>query len=88
MKYTVILLAMLLTGCATSVPVTMNFPQVPEELKVACPALKEVDPGTTKLSVVIGTVSENYGQYQECQIKVDAWVQWYDSQKKIYESVK
>ena len=35
-----------LTGCATSVPVTMSFPQVPEELKVACPDLKETDPNT------------------------------------------
>ena len=77
-----------LSGCATSVPVTMNFPQVPEDLKIACPDIKLVDPATTKLSTVVSVVSENYGQYQECQIKVNAWVQWYDSQKKIYESVK
>jgi hypothetical protein len=76
------------TGCATSVPVTMNFPQVPEELKVACPELKETDPTTTKLSEVISVVVDNYGQYQECRIKVDAWVQWYNSQKKIFETIK
>jgi predicted component of type VI protein secretion system len=83
-----IILAFLITGCATSVPVTMSFPQVPEELKVACPDLKETDPNTTKLSEVISVVVENYGQYQECRIKVDAWVQWYNSQKKIFETVK
>lgn len=88
MKYIIIALALCLTGCATSVPVTMSFPQVPEDLKIACPALKQVEPGTTKLSAIVSTVAENYGQYQECQIKVDAWIQWYDSQKKIYESVK
>ena len=77
-----------LSGCATSVPVKMSFPQVPEDLKVACPDIKLVDPDTKKLSTVIGVVSENYGAYQECQIKVNAWVLWYDSQKKIYEDVK
>jgi len=36
MKYTIITLALFLSACATSVPVTMNFPQVPEELKTSC----------------------------------------------------
>lgn len=88
MKKLLICSILALSGCATSVPVTMSFPQVPEELKIACPSLKEIDPTTTKLSTVVTTVTENYGTYQECQIKVDAWIQWYDSQKKIYESVK
>jgi|Laugresbdmm110sd_1035091.scaffolds.fasta_scaffold00058_19 hypothetical protein len=83
-----IILAFLITGCATSVPVTMNFPQVPEELKTACPDLKTIPEGTTKLSEVVSSVSENYGQYQECKIKIDAWTQWYNSQKKIFESIK
>jgi len=77
-----------LAGCATSVPVTMNFPQVPEELKVSCPDLKTIPEGTTKLSEVVSNVSENYGQYHECRIKIDAWTQWYNSQKKIFESIK
>jgi hypothetical protein len=77
-----------LTGCATSIPVTMNFPQVPEELKVSCPDLKTIPEGTTKLSEVVSVVTVNYGQYQECKIKIDAWTQWYNSQKKIFESIK
>ena len=77
-----------LTGCATSVPVTMSFPQAPEDLKVACSDIKLLNPATTKLSEVVGVVGENYGQYQECQIKINGWIQWYESQKKIYESVK
>jgi hypothetical protein len=77
----------LLSGCATTVPVTMSFPQAPEDLKVACPNLKQTQP-TTKLSEVVTVVTENYGQYQECQIKVNAWIQWYNSQKKIFEGIK
>lgn len=88
MKYTIITLALFLSACATSVPVTMNFPQVPEELKTSCPDLKNIPEGTTKLSEVVTVVTENYGQYQECKIKIDAWTQWYNSQKKIFEGIK
>ena len=78
----------MLSGCLITTPVKRNFPEVPEELKVACPDLKEVDPNTTKLSEVLSTVSTNYGQYQECKVKVDTWIEWYKTQKEIFESVK
>lgn len=53
----------------------------------SCPDLQLVQP-TTKLSEVIVTVTNNYSQYQECRIKVDAWIEWYTSQKQIFDSVK
>lgn len=77
-----------LTACVTTAPVTMSFPQVPEELATACPDLKTVDPETTKLSEVVSVVSKNYGDYNDCKVKVDAWIQWYNTQKKIFEDVK
>ena len=79
---------LLLTGCLEDVPVTSKWPAIPDDLKAACPALKEVDPGTTKLSDVIGVVSENYGQYHECQVKIDSWIEWYNTQKKIQDEIK
>ena len=89
MKRLLILLlpVVLLTGCL-DVPVARHFPEVPQDLLVACPDLKLVDPNTTKLSDVVGVVAENYGQYQECKIKVDTWIEWYKSQKEIFDSVK
>ena len=88
MKHLLILLAAItLVGCATSVPVQRNFPSVPTELLTACPDLQET-PSTTKLSEVVGVVVVNYGQYQECSIKVDAWTEWYKTQRKIFEDVK
>jgi hypothetical protein len=87
MRLAILLLPVLLAGCLT-VPVTEKFPEVPADLLVACPDLKLVDPATTKLSEVIGVVAGNYGQYKECQIKVDTWIDWYNSQKKIFNSVK
>ena len=87
MKIAILLLPLLLAGCLT-VPVVEKFPEVPAELLVACPDLKLVDPNTTKLSQVIGVVADNYGQYQECQIKVDTWIEWYNHQKKIFDNIK
>jgi alpha-L-arabinofuranosidase len=88
MKRLLILLATIsLVGCATSVPVQRNFPSVPADLLTACPELQETAP-TTKLSEVIEVVVANYGQYQECSIKVDAWTEWYKTQRKIFEEVK
>ncbi len=86
MKYTLLILPFLLAGCLAT-PVKRNFPEVPQELKVACPDLQKVK-DDAKLSDVISTVSSNYTQYHECRAKVDAWNQWYKSQKEIFESVK
>jgi PBP1b-binding outer membrane lipoprotein LpoB len=83
-----LILTLLLAGCSTSVPVKRTFPAAPQELMQECPDLKTVAEGTTKLSEVLTVVSENYGQYKECQIKVDLWVNWYERQKKIFNEVK
>ena len=86
MKLLLIVPVLLLAGCLAT-PVQRSFPEVPEELKVACPDLMLLEP-TTKLSEVVSVVTKNYGQYQECQIKVDTWIEWYKTQKQIFESVK
>lgn len=86
MKIVIVALALLMTACS-AVPVERKFPDVPKELLQACPDLKQVNP-TTKLSEVVDIVVSNYGQYKECQIKVDSWIDWYNNQKKIFESVK
>lgn len=78
----------MLTACSTTVPVTMNFPAVPDELTKPCPDLQKLPADTTKLSTVLGNVSKNYSQYHDCKIKVDSWKQWYDTQKQIYENLK
>jgi len=85
-KLFLLLPTILLSGClATAVPVKRNFPSVPPELMKACPDLKKVGDEVTHLSEVLKVVTENYAQYKECQIKFDGWVEWYNSQKKIFE---
>ena len=90
MKFLILLIpAFLLTGCfTTTAPVKRNFPDVPAELMAACPNLKKVDKGTESLSKVLTVVTENYTQYHECKLKVDNWILWYESQKKIFDEVK
>ncbi len=85
MKKLSILLALLLAGCTTA-PVVMKFPEKPQETDV-CPELAKV-PEQPKISEVTTTVVKNYGTYYECAVKVDTWNEWYEKQKKIFESVK
>ena len=85
MKFKIIALTLMLSAC-TAVPVDRKFPTIPTELVQACPDLKLINP-TTKLSDVVDVVVTNYGQYKECQVKVDSWIDWYNTQKKIFESV-
>lgn len=82
-KILFILPLLFLVGCSVTVPVKQKFPEVPSELVTPCPELQQVKP-TEKLSDVLQVVTKNYSQYHECQIKVDAWIQWYNSQKQIY----
>jgi len=30
----------------------------------------------------------NYGTYYECAVKTDAWIEWYQKQKIIFENIK
>ena len=85
MKY--LLLVLLLTGCSTTVPVTSKFPEPPKYSLQTCPQLQLLKEGA-KLSDVATTVTINYSTYYECAVKNDAWIEWYQIQKNIFESVK
>jgi hypothetical protein len=86
MKHLIIVAVLLITGC-TTVPVAIKFPDVPKDMLEACPDLKLI-PETTKLSEVLPTVVDNYGQYYTCKDTVDNWIDWYKAQKKIFDSIK
>jgi hypothetical protein len=84
MRYAVIL-ALLLTGCSTVVPVVARFPEPPGRgATTACPALQKLK-DDAKLSDVATTVTVNYGTYYECAVRADAWIEWYGIQKHIFE---
>ena len=83
-----ILLVSCLTGCATSVPVIARFPDVPTQLLEKCPQLQKINKEQVSIVDLTGTVVGNYTTYYECAVKSDSWIEWYNTQKKIYESVK
>ncbi len=87
MKYIILAFAVLLTGCSTA-PVVMKFPEVPPELMSKCEDLEKVPADTKQLSVTAEVVIRNYSRYHNCRIKIEGWQEWYNANKKIYESVK
>jgi hypothetical protein len=73
----------LLSGCLATAP---KFPDAPPALLASCPELNEVADGTKELSKVLDVVVGNYSTYYECRVKVEAWQEWYKSQKEIYNN--
>lgn len=84
MKYALIAI-LFLTGC-TVVPVKQKFPEVPQTLMEPCNKL-EVLKDDAKLSDVAKSVTNNYTLYHECSMKQEGFVEWYSTQKKIFDEV-
>jgi hypothetical protein len=85
MKYLILIL--LITGCTTTVPVVAIFPESPKYANEPCAPLKRLN-DNAKLSDVATSVTDNYSTYYDCAAKNDAWIEWYQVQKRIFESVK
>ena len=86
MNKLILILIIVLGGC--TVPVVRDFPQAPDILKEECPNLELVPAGTTKQSDLLITVTDNYALYNDCQIKMRGWIDWYNTQKVIFNKVK
>jgi len=86
MKILAMISLLLISGCST-VPVGKDFPKVPKELLEKCSQLQKLN-DDSKLSDVAKVITNNYTEYHKCSIKNESWIEWYENQKKIYESVK
>jgi hypothetical protein len=81
-------LCLMLTGCLTTNPVLKapNWPDPPGKQSLdACPALKELSKDI-ELSDIASVVVDNYSTYYQCAVKLEAWIEWYNLQKNIYEN--
>ena len=87
MKYVILTIGLLLSGCTTTAPVKIEFPKVPDTLRNKCAELEKVkeEASISDISKVIVT---NYTKYHECSLKNDSWLEWYETQKKIFEGIK
>lgn len=88
MKLIAVALSMVVAGCATSVPVTAKFPEPPgRQAMIPCPDLQKLEDGS-RLSDVARTVTNNYTTYYGCAAKSDAWIEWYQIQREIFQNAK
>jgi hypothetical protein len=78
--------ALITTGCSTA-PVVAKFPGVPEKLLEKCPQLQTIELGDTSIVDLTKIVTKNYTAYYECGTKLEGWIEWYNSQKKIFDEV-
>ena len=76
-------LIVLLSACST-VPVSIKFPEAPEELKKPCPMLEQANPQDPRLSNLLTVVTNNYATYYECKTTNDAWIRWYEDHQRIF----
>ena len=81
-------ICLLLTGCLGTAPVVPKFPEPPGKAAMErCPDLQKLKDDPV-LSDVSKTVAGNYGEYYTCAVKNDLWIEWYSTQKKIFEDLK
>ena len=73
-----------LCGCVT--PVKRTFPEPPKYVE-KCSDLEQIKDNVT-LSEIAKVITQNYSSYYECALKNDTWNEWYQTQKRIFESVK
>jgi len=66
----------------------MKFPEAPQEMLQPANDLKTLPEDKKNLADLLANVNENYGTYYQLQEKYEAWIEWYKSQKQIFESVK
>lgn len=88
MRTILLCLVSLLAACSTAVPLTRDFPEAPAMLKEKCPLLKTIEGERVSIVDFTKTVSENYTTYHQCAARTDAWIEWYNQQKKIWEDTQ
>ena len=86
MKNTIVL-ALALGCCATTVPVTQGFPEAPKPLLEHCKPLKPA-PQSVQLSELTKIVVDNYTEYHICSGNNSAWIEWYQTQQRIFNKEK
>jgi hypothetical protein len=86
LKY-LLFFGLVLTGCTTTVPVTQRFPEAPKPLLEPCSPLKSA-PQNVELSELTKIVVDNYMQYHICSGNNSAWIEWYQTQQRIFNKEK
>jgi hypothetical protein len=86
--FLILLFLVVAAGCSTPVPIVPKFPGVPKALTEKCESLRKIEGDKVAITEMLKVVVQNYTLYYECSTKVEGWNEWYEGQKKIYESIK
>lgn len=86
MKLFAVAAVLVLSACATPVPVRQQFPVAPSVLMERCPDLLTIDDGKNSMRDMLKVVIQNYALYYQCAEKTHGWQDWYGEQKRIHES--
>ena len=87
MRY-LLVLAIFLAACSTTVPVKRKFPEADPIMFEPAAALEPLPPDTTDLDKLLSNSAENYGKYRILVQKLEMWKEWYIKQKENFDSVK
>ena len=87
MRTLIVVACLIMSGC-TTVPVTAKFPTAPDSLREPAANLKTLDVPNPELSDLISNANDNYAEYYRLRDKYNGWIDWYSTQKQIFESIK
>jgi len=87
MKTLIVVACLIVSGC-TTVPVTAKFPTAPYSLREPAATLKTLDVPNPELSDLISNANDNYAEYYRLRDRYNGWIDWYSTQKQIFESIK
>jgi hypothetical protein len=88
-KLIITLMLASLVGCATKVaPVNLKWPDAPAELMEPPEDLTPLDTNQTKLSDLIDNANTNFSKYYIIKDKYEAWQNWYNTHKQIYQGAQ
>ena len=66
----------------------MPWPAAPTSLTESAPDLTPLPENKKTLADLLENVNQNYASYYTLKLKYNSWIEWYNSQKQIFESVK
>jgi hypothetical protein len=84
-------LSCFLVGCGT-VPLSQNhsyvqFPEPPPTSTAKCPNLQLL-PIDSTMQNLAAVVTNNYEAYHLCSTRNNAWIEWYEKQREIFNNKK
>ena len=78
-----------ITGCATKIaPVNLKWPDAPTELMDPADDLITLKPDQTRLSDLIDNANTNFSRYYILKDRYEAWQQWYNTHRQIYQGAQ